>query len=213
MNDMFRMMAGGGSEEERGSGYPKGLAFGTVQKDHDDSGLGRVRVKLELHKEGEKSFWARLAVPMAGDQTGTWFRPHEGDEVLVGFIGEDASHPVIVGAVWNSKAPPPEFQSNAKNEVRVIRTPAGHELRFNDSSDGEIELQMKGGSRLFLKAGEATLEDRQGNTVSMKDGTLTLKATTRIELSAPIIEIKAQTQLKLNGGGSCKMEAGLVEIN
>ncbi len=213
MNDMYNIMAGGGSEEDRGSGYPKGLAFGTVQGDHDPSGLGRIRVRLELHQDDETSFWARLAVPMVGNETGTWFRPHEGDEVLVGFIGEDASHPVILGGVWNSNAPPPEFQSDESNEVRVIRTPDRHELRFNDGSDAEIELQMSDGSRLFLKDGEATLEDRQGTKVSMKDGTLTLQAQTKIELSAPTIEIKAQTQLKLSGGGSCKIEAGLVEIN
>ena len=47
----------------------------------------------------------------------------------------------------------------------------------------------------------------------MKDGTLTIEATTKLKLSAPTIEIEAQTQLKLSGGGSCKVEAGLVEIN
>ena len=116
------MMVGNGEAERAADGFPRGLAFGRVTDNRDPEGLGRVRVKLELHSDDQASFWARIATPMAGPEIGAWFLPEIDDEVLVGFIGEDASHPVVLGGVWNSQQPPPETNSDGNNDRRLIRS-------------------------------------------------------------------------------------------
>jgi uncharacterized protein involved in type VI secretion and phage assembly len=45
-----------------------------------------------------------LVPPTAGDAT--FFLPEVNDEVLVGFVGGDASRPVILGRLWDGEQPP-----------------------------------------------------------------------------------------------------------
>ena len=84
---MMDMLAGGRENEadRESDGYVQGLAVAIVTQNKDDSGLARVRVRLSWQAEGEESYWARLAMPMAGGERGTYFLPEIGDEVLVGF--------------------------------------------------------------------------------------------------------------------------------
>ena len=57
--------------EREANGFLTGVALGIVTDNNDPDGLARVRVRLPWHPDGDTSFWARIAVPMAG---GT-FRP------------------------------------------------------------------------------------------------------------------------------------------
>ena len=56
-------------------GHAKGVAVAVVRENKDDSGLGRVKVSYPWHSQPRESYWARVAVPMAGDKRGTWFLP------------------------------------------------------------------------------------------------------------------------------------------
>jgi len=208
---MARMM--GGSETDRAAdGFPRGLAFGRVTDNQDPEGLGRIRVKLEMHTQDQQSFWARVATPMAGPEIGAYFLPEIEDEVLVGFVAEDSAHPVILGSVWNDARRPPET-NDGKNDRRLIRSRSNHELRFDDGDANEIELTMRDGSRLYLADGQALIEDRQGNKVEIKDGNVTVEATRKLTLKAPNIAIEASAQLELRAGTTCKIRGTMVEIN
>ncbi|MCG6986327.1 MAG: phage baseplate assembly protein V [Thiocapsa sp.] len=213
MSNMARMMAGTGEAERAADGFPRGLAFGRVTDNQDPDGLGRVRVKLELHSNDQASFWARIATPMAGPEIGAWFLPEIDDEVLVGFIGEDASHPVVLGSVWNSRRPPPETNSDGNNDRRLIRSRSNHELRFDDGTANEIELTMEDGSRVYLAEGQAVLEDRQGNKVEIKDGNVTVEATQKLTLKGTNVVLQATSQLEIKAGTTCKIQGTMVEIN
>ncbi len=213
MSMMARMMGGGGEAERAADGFPRGLAFGRVTENRDPKSLGRVRVKLELHSDDQDSFWARIATPMAGSGIGAWFLPEIDDEVLVGFIGEDASHPVVLGGVWNSRQPPPETNSDGRNDWRLIRTRSNHELRFDDGEANEIELTMKDGSRVYLTKGHAVMEDRQGNKVEIKDGNVTVEATQKLTLKGTNVVLQATSQVEIKAGTTCKIQGMMVEIN
>lgn len=203
-------------EADRASdGFLRGLAFGFVTKnDGDPEGLGRVRVKLDLHGEGQESFWARVAGPMAGDDFGMYLLPDIGDEVLVGFVAEDASHPVVLGGVWNGQKPPPETNPDkGENDRKLLRTRKKHELRFDDGDAHEIELKLFEGPRVYLTQDVALLEDANGNKVEItSSGAITIEASQSITLSAPTVKIDAQ-QAEVSGSASCKVSGALVEIN
>ncbi|HEX7432604.1 MAG TPA: phage baseplate assembly protein V, partial [Anaerolineaceae bacterium] len=69
----------------------------------DPQQSGRVEVQLPLLVDPvAKNYvaWARIATMMAGNQSGTWFIPDKGDEVLVAFEGGDPRRPYVIGALW-----------------------------------------------------------------------------------------------------------------
>jgi uncharacterized protein involved in type VI secretion and phage assembly len=210
---MMQRIGGATSEADRASdGFLRGLAFGVVTDNEDPDGLCRIRVRLELHRQDQQSFWARVATPMAGNAMGIYFLPEFGDEVLVGFIGQDPAHPVIIGAVWNGRKPPPET-NDGNNDRRLIRTRAGHELRFDDGDANEIELKLAAGPRVYLAENTAILEDGGGNKVAIESGQITIEAQQKIKLSAPQIEIDASGKAEIKAGGTCKVQGAMVEIN
>lgn len=212
--NMLRMAGGSGSEADRASdGFPRGLAFGVVTNNKDPENLGRVRVQLELHNSDQESFWARVVTVMSGPDRGAYFLPDNKDEVLVGFIGEDPSHPVVLGGVWNARQLPPDNNGHETNDRKIIRTRAGHELRFDDGKANEIELKLAAGPRVYLAENTAILEDGAGNIVEIKDGNITIKADKKITLKAAQVIIDASGKAEVKAGGTCKVQGAMVEIN
>ena len=107
-----------------------GVALAIVVDNKDDSGSGRVRVRLE-GQTGE-TLWARVATPMTGAGRGVYFIPEAGDEVLVAFERGDLRRPYVIGSLWNSKDRPPATNADGLNDLRLIRTRKGHQLTFDD---------------------------------------------------------------------------------
>lgn len=211
---MSYMSGIGSNEADRASdGFLRGLCKGIVENIEDPEDLGRVEVKLDHHKGDEKTYWAQILAPMGGPEMGLYCLPERHDKVLVGFVAEDPTQPVVLGGVWDADQTPPDNNSDTTNDRRMWRTRSGHELRFDDGDKAEIELKTKDGTRVFLNQGTAVMEDSQGNKVEIKDGSITIKATQKISLEAAQIEIKADSTAKLKAGATCQVKGAMVEIN
>jgi uncharacterized protein involved in type VI secretion and phage assembly len=115
---------------------------------------------------------------MAGANKGAYFLPEIGDEVLVAFEHGDLSSPVVLGSLWNGKAPPPEKNIDGLNNIRLIKTKSGHTLTFDDTTGQEkIVIQDMAGSQVTLNGdGTVTISARQGLTLQATNGNLTLEA-------------------------------------
>lgn len=207
-------LAPGESGLEAG-GYAKGVAIGVVTQNKDDEGLGRVKVNFPWYGPQTESYWARIAVPMAGDQQGTYFLPEVGQEVLVGFEREDIRFPVILGALWNGTAAPPTTNSDGKNDLRLIRSRAGHELSFNDGDQPQVELKLKDGKHLVFDQNGILLEDGQGDTIQIdtNSGAISIKATGELKIEAASISLQASGSMELKSGGTLTVRGSLVQIN
>jgi uncharacterized protein involved in type VI secretion and phage assembly len=133
----------------------KGVVPGIVKDLKDPDGMGRLRVEFP-RMPGSRSFWASVAAPMAGKHRGFFYQPELEDEVLVAFDEGDPQHPYIVGFLWNGQDLPPE--SNPQN--RVIVTPGGHTLRFEDGAGArKIVIRSSGGLTITLDdAGQGSIE-------------------------------------------------------
>jgi uncharacterized protein involved in type VI secretion and phage assembly len=211
---MNYMTAGGTREADRASdGFLKGLASGIVVNNKDDKNLGRVEVQLDNHGDGQKTFWAPVLTPMAGPSRGLYALPEVDDKVLVGFVAEDPSKPVVLGGLWDASHTPPDNNSDEKNDRRLWRSRAEHELRFDDGDKNEIELTMKNGSRVYLAEKKAILEDGKGNKVEIDNGNITIQADTKITLKAAQVVIDASSTAELKAGATCKVQGAMVEIN
>jgi uncharacterized protein involved in type VI secretion and phage assembly len=194
-----------------------GVVIGLVTNNQDPEGLGRVKVKFPWLSADAESPWARVAVPMAGNQRGIYFLPEPDDEVLVAFEHGDVNFPYIIGALWNGQDIPPANNDDGKNNLRVIQSRSGHIIRLNDEDGKEkIEIIDKSGNNSIVF-------DTANNTITIKsDKDITLSATQgTLKLDAQKIEIKSSAETKIEAGagmdiqatGTMNLKGSMVNIN
>lgn len=192
------------SESERG-----GVMVGQVIGNCDEIGLGRVQVRLAWR--GGIEIWARVAT----QDNGTYFIPQVGDEVLIAFHQGDGNEAYVLGRVWNDANRPPRQGLQDPVTQRVLRTPWGHEIAFNQT-EMSVVITTDSGQHVTLKPdGVEIAADDSGTAVVRLDtaGNVSIRAATKISFSAPEIELQAQAKLTLNGGANAELRAGLVQIN
>jgi Rhs element Vgr protein len=207
----------------------QGLQAGIVTDILDSDGEYRVKVRFPAISENDEGVYARVATLDAGNNRGTFFRPEVGDEVIVGFMNNDVSHPVILGMLHsNSKASPFEPQ-NANNEKGYVSR-SGIKLVFDDGATS-VKIETPGG-RVFQmddSAGSITIQDGTGNKILLETSgitveaalNLTLKAGATLSLAAPQLAIKADGVMSVEGSGGLSVKSGgvteikgsLVKIN
>ena len=174
------------------------VVIGIVKNNIDPEKLGRVWLSFPHLSDLNLSGWARLAVP----STGTYFLPDIGTEVLVAFEQGDINRPYVLGTLWNGDKRAPEINIDGMNCTRVLRTPAGHQIKFDDTKGlgkieittaseqfqivlddtqgvGQIQIGEKGGSSMKIETGPT-------KKVSITSaGDIELTATGSIKLSSP----------------------------
>lgn len=202
------------SEVAHESGHAKGVAVALVTQNQDDEGLCRVKVRYPWHDQPRESYWARLAVPMAGAGRGTVFIPEVGDEVLVAFEREDLRFPYVLGALWNGQDKPPLANDDGNNDKRIVKSRKKHYLLFDDGARGIVELAHENGAVVRFTDNEIELKDSQGNFLKIeKSGAVTLQASTRLTIKAAAITIEASGTLDLKTSATLTLRGALVNIN
>lgn len=182
--------------------------------------LGQARVQLEIPWLPGHQPWARLATMMAGMARGTYFVPMLGDEVLVAFNQGDVREPFVIGAMWNALDRPPVLFPDDALTKRVVRSPLGHELEFDDKLQS-VTLKSNLLSKVTLDAEAAEISTPTASVRIGKLGDVTITAKTKLVLDAPVIEIGAEAKLSLESqgvatlksNGACVVQGSLVKIN
>lgn len=197
-----------------------GVALALVIDNKDIDGEGRVQVQLPWLPNLNP--WARVALPMAG----TWLIPQKGDEVLVAFNQGDVREPIVIGSLWNAIDRLPVTN-------RLIRSPSGHKILFDDQS-GAVIIQNSAGQTLGLNSQAVEINaveinagtapppvksriklDSDGSITIESlspDGSITLNAP-RVVVKGSNIEISGTTSVKVDGGFNCTVKAAQVDIN
>ena len=197
-------------------GMVRGVSVATVVQNKDPERLGRVKVRFPWRENPDESHWARIAVPMAGNNRGTWFLPEIGDEVLVACDAEKVEHPYVLGALWNGQDAPPQTNSDGKNDLRMIRSRSGHEIIFDDGAQGRIDIHLKDNQRrVRLDPDGILITDDSGNKLEIKStpGEITINSNTKISLQSTVIDIKADASMTLQASGTLTIQGALVKIN
>ena len=135
-----------------------------VTDNHDERGLGRIRVKFHWMNGAEKTPWIRVTSPHGGGGKGMHFIPEVGEEVIIGFEGDSPFNPYVIGTVYHGKAN--ASYSDAGNDVKALQTRSGNKLVMNDK-DGSVNLTDKGGAdMLFDGAGNANMHAKKVITIN-----------------------------------------------
>jgi len=198
-----------------------GLQIGIVTSNEDPDGEHRVRVRLPMLGLSSDGIWARVASLDAGDDRGFFFRPEIGDEVTVGFLGEDPRHPVILGMLHSSAKAAP-LQGADDNHVKLYKSRSGMLVQFDDEKV-VMTLSTPAGSQIVLdeEAQSLTLADQKGNKLLMDSSGIHFESVQAFEVKSTTVSIEASAELKLEGsasaelkgGGTTKVSGAVVHIN
>ncbi len=192
--------------------YGKYRAF--VVNNQDPEHRGRVQVIVPSVFGKQESFWCLPCLPFGGlDDQGFFMVPEVDAQVWVEFEEGNTDMPIWTGVFWQPQRPVPDEAKKASPTTRIIKTPSGHVLQFDDDTDAErvilkhtigseLSIDEKGttvladqnGGKLTLdaEANSVTLEDGNGNKMVMSGSTTTVSDGNgnEIEMSAAGINVK-----------------------
>lgn len=201
--------------ELESGGVVKGVAIALVTQNKDPDKLCRVKVSYPWHDKPSESYWARLAMPMAGKERGLVLIPEVGDEVVVGFEREDLRFPYVLGALWNGKDKPPLANDDGKNDKRILKSRKKHYLLFDDGSQGVVELAHEKGRKVVFDDKGILMQDEKGNVIKIESdsGAMSIEAKGKLSIKATAITIESTGTLDLKANATLTVRGSLVNIN
>lgn len=199
-----------------------GLQIGVVtQLEDDPAGEDRIKCRLPLVSTSEDGIWARLATLDAGKGRGTYFRPEIGDEVIVGFLGDDPRYAVVLGQCHSSAHPAPEAAKD-DNQHKGYVSREKLKLTFDDGKK-VIGLETPAGNKISLSedAKGIALKDQNGNSITLDGDGITIesaknlvfKAKKDVKLSGINAELSAQSGFKATGTGTVELSGAQTKIS
>ena len=207
-----------------------GLTLAKVTNINDKEKLNRVKCLPIGSKDEEESDWCYVMAPLGGAERGLFVFPQVDDLVVLGYIDEDPHRPEVMGAYWNSDTKPPFTIQDGKAQDYCFKTPKEINIVLHDEDKKQkFTLTMPSGATLTIddEGKSITLKDKDGNNsldMDLKGGNVTLKAKTKLTLSAGDTTITLEssgnisqkanntvsmegTNIKANGSASLKLES------
>ena len=181
--------------------FPKCMPSRAIVMDNEDpETLGRIRVQFDWQKQQDENMmtpWLRITQPYGGKDKGFMFIPEIEEEVMVGFEGDNAERPYIMGTYFNGIDSPDANWLPGKNEVKAIRTKNGHTIEIHDKDEG-------GFIRIYDKD-----KNKYSITMSTDSASVNIQASGNISLNAgKDISITAGKALKINAGTVMETKVG-----
>ena len=184
-----------------------GLSLAVVTNVNDEQKLNRVKCLPIENENAEETDWCYVMAPLGGKQCGQFFFPNVNDLVVLAYLGGDPHRPMVLGSFWNTEVKPPYTIQDGKVYNYSIKTPTGTELLLYDEPNKQkVTLTLPSGTVLSIDdaAQAVALKDKNGDNaleMDLKGGNITLKAKTKLVLSA------GQTTVTLESSGSITQKA------
>ena len=204
---------------------------GFVVDNDDPEQRGRLCLNVPSVLGEAQSGWALPSLPFGGlaDQ-GLFMVPEIGAQVWVEFEAGNVNLPIWTGTFWQQSGDPPTEAAQSPPTTRILKTPSGHVLQFDDKDgeekfrlahpagtettvdeNGTVIIRDAQGNTLTLNAdsGEIVVEDANGNTITLNSSGTSLVDSNgnKIEMTASGITVKGQQvivegqQVMLGGAG------------
>jgi len=181
----------------RPAGWLGAAQLAQVVSVDDPEGQNRVQIRLiacDATDTQDAPLWARVVCPFAGKDRGAFLIPDVDDEVLVVFLGGDASYPLVIGGLWNGDSTAPAEIGSDGNRYKRIRSKNGVTLTLDDQSGQEAFIvETPGGQKIELHDGPSsiTISDANGNSATFEAAGVTVSAAAKVRIEAPLVEVSA----------------------
>ena len=96
--------------------------------------VDKLTKKWEVRLQEVATPWVRVAMPMATEEGGLFFKPRPGDEVLVNFDNDNVERPYVVGSLYSKEHHDPQ-------ESMVIKSPSGQKISFDIAENDKAFMQ------------------------------------------------------------------------
>ncbi|QRM88187.1 type VI secretion system tip protein VgrG [Lacinutrix sp. WUR7] len=181
-----------------------GLFTATVKKiEEDPESQFRILVDVPLFNASSDGLWARHSSFYASNNSGAFFMPDIGDEVVVGFLNEDARFPIILGSLYsNPKLKPSEgLNPNSNNDIKAIVSRSGIEIVFDDKNRRFTIITPYQNTIVLDDNGEQIkIQDQNSNHIIMSPDGISLK-------SQKNISIKSENRVSIMGKRGILLES------
>ncbi len=186
----------------------EGLHIGVVLKlGEDPAGEYKVQVKLPIMAAEQEGVWARLASFYASEGVGAFFIPEIGDEVVLGYLNNDPSHPVVLGSLYSSKRIMP-YELTDDNYTKALVTKAKLKIEFDDEKKA-ISIVTPGKNTVVISDEEKSilLQDQNGNKVVLAESGITMDSPKDINITAQgKITIEATDDITMTSSADVSLE-------
>jgi len=179
---------------------PSAQHLGQVTSVEGVGDTGRIEVRLHDYDgvaTQDATFSARLCVPMSGAERGAFLCPDVGQEVLVSFINGDPRQAVVLGALWNGKAKPPETLGGNGKAVDRWTLVGRKGTRIAIEEEGEagalIRLSTRSGGQ---DVATCVIDRESGGFIEMSAGGTTV----RIDQSGFSVETSGEFKVQATSG-------------
>jgi uncharacterized protein involved in type VI secretion and phage assembly len=183
-----------------------GAFLATVVSIQDPENQNRVQLRVydvDGVTDQDATVWARVAVPFAGGQRGSFFIPDVGDEVLVVYLAGDPRFPIVIGGLWNGADSAPETIPGDRVDRWTITGTQGTKIAiFEDSSGPTISFTTPGGLSGTMTDSTGSIEftnldqtaitiDSSGVTINAPTSQVQVTAATSVSVTAPQLSVDA----------------------
>lgn len=217
---------------------------GFVTDNADPEKRARLRLRVPSILGDAETGWALPCLPFGGlAEQGMFLVPEPGAQVWVEFEEGELSCPIWTGTFWQQEADVPFEARLAEPTSRVLKTPSGHLLHFDDKDGQErIRLEHKSKAQLFIDEdgsvmltdatwkrllsldadkGQVVLQDGLGNTLTMRSTGTTVEDAhgNKIEMAAAGVTVQGNkivvkgSQVMLGGPGGEPLLKGSSFLN
>jgi uncharacterized protein involved in type VI secretion and phage assembly len=165
---------------------------------------GRIKIRL-LSYDGatdqDGPIEARVCVPFAGNNRGSFFIPDVGDEVVVSFINGDARQPIVVGALWNGSASPPDQLAGDRVDRWTLQGRRGTRVALIEETEGSatIELETQGG-------GKGTFTQESGGAIELS------AAGSKIRIDSSGVTIESAASVSIQASAGTQVQSPTVDV-
>lgn len=184
---------------------------GFVVDNQDPQKRARLKLRIPSVLADAETGWALPCLPFGGlAGMGLFLVPEVDTQVWVEFEEGEITRPIWTGTFWQKQDDPPaEATEGDGTTTRLIKTPGGHLLRFDDEKDKEkIQILHPGGTEVAIdEKGILTLTDQGGSTVTLDPdaGTLIVEDsngnTLTMDSSGTIVEDKNGNKIEMAAAG------------
>ncbi|QRX82519.1 type VI secretion system tip protein VgrG [Glaciimonas sp. PAMC28666] len=186
----------------------RGLQIAKVKQiDQDPDGQNRILVDVPMIGVDGDGIWARLASGYATKNGGIFFVPEMGDEVILGFLNDDPSYPIVLGSLYSSQHTPP-YPGDAPNTNKAIVTNSQLKISMDDVKK-ILRIETPGGHIITLNDDDTTLTivDSNKNKLSFTSDGVTLDSPGDISIKASgAVNIQSGTGISVKAGADLDMQ-------